>query len=162
MTGRITMIGAAVVGALLATGAAAQSAKDELAATPWEALDKEPPPKVIVDPPLAEPLSRGVVVIQYRTENFRILPEVGTAALAVSPPHRTPARNGRQPALALRRGRRLQLDHSGRFAPWAAPDPCRARRPDAPRARRADREVRRAGERPSSTLTAANEDAIRP
>ena len=85
MTGRITMIGAAVVGALLATGAAAQSAKDGLAATPWEALDKEPPPKVIVDPPLAEPLSRGVVVIQYRTENFRILPEVGTAALAVSP-----------------------------------------------------------------------------
>ena len=50
---------------------------------------------MIVDPPLAEPLSRGVVVVQYRTENFRIVPEVGTAALAVSPPHRTPARNGR-------------------------------------------------------------------
>jgi hypothetical protein len=85
MTKRIPMTGAAIVAALLATGAAAQSAKDGLAATPWETLDKEPPPKVIVDPPLSEPLSRGVVVVQYRTENFRIVPEVGTAALAVSP-----------------------------------------------------------------------------
>ena len=85
MTKRIRMLGAAVFVALVATGATAQSAKDGLAATPWETLENEAPPKVIVDPPLEEPLSRGVVVVQYRTENFRIVPEVGAAALAVSP-----------------------------------------------------------------------------
>jgi len=85
MTKRVVMTCAAIVGALLAAEASAQSAKQGLGATPWETLDKEPPPKVVVDPPLEEPLSRGVVVVQYRTENFRIVPEVGTAALAVSP-----------------------------------------------------------------------------
>ncbi|HVN02034.1 MAG TPA: DUF6130 family protein [Caulobacteraceae bacterium] len=85
MTRQLGMMGAAVFAALLAMDAHAQNAKDGLAATPWETLGKEPPPKVVVDPPLEEPLSRGVVVVQYRTENFRIVPEVGAAALAVSP-----------------------------------------------------------------------------
>jgi hypothetical protein len=79
------MLAIAAVGAILANSAAAQSAKDALGATPWETLDKEPPPKLIVDPPLSEPLSRGAFVAQYRTENFRIVPMVGTAALNVSP-----------------------------------------------------------------------------
>ena len=34
---------------------------------------------------LAEPLSRGRVVIQYRTEHLHIAPVFGAAALAVSP-----------------------------------------------------------------------------
>jgi hypothetical protein len=38
-----------------------------------------------IDSPLAEPLSRGVVFIQYRTENLHIVPVFGPAALAVSP-----------------------------------------------------------------------------
>jgi len=54
-------------------------------ATPWETIDNEPAPKLIIDPPLAEPLSRGALVIQYRTENFRILPVVGAAAGKASP-----------------------------------------------------------------------------
>src|SRR3712207_1319917 len=46
----------------------------------------EPPPKIVVDPPLAEPLaSRGVVVIPYCAENMRIVPMFGAGALAVSP-----------------------------------------------------------------------------
>ena len=49
------------------------------------ALDAEAPPKLIVDPPLAEPLSRGLVFIQYRTENLRVLPVFGVGALDVSP-----------------------------------------------------------------------------
>ena|SRR5258708_14225780 len=68
-----------------ALNAAAQTAESVLGPTPWETVDNEPPAKLIVDPPLAEPLARGAVVIQYRTENFRIVPEVGAAALNVSP-----------------------------------------------------------------------------
>src|SRR5258705_2289580 len=40
---------------------------------------------IIIDPPLADPLSRGRVVIQYRTEHLHIVPVFGPAALAVSP-----------------------------------------------------------------------------
>jgi hypothetical protein len=78
-------LAAAAFGSLLATGAAAQSAKDVLGPTPWETVENEPAPKLIVDAPLAEPLARGAVVIQYRAEHLRILPEVGTEALKVSP-----------------------------------------------------------------------------
>jgi hypothetical protein len=39
----------------------------------------------VVDAPLAEPLSRGVVFIQYRTENLQIVPVFGQNALDVSP-----------------------------------------------------------------------------
>ena len=46
----------------------------------------EPAAKIIIDPPLAEPLaSRGVVVIQYCAENMRFAPVFGPGALAVSP-----------------------------------------------------------------------------
>ena len=46
-----------------------------------------PPPaaKIVVDPPLAEPLSRGVVFIRYRTENLQIVPVFGPKALDISP-----------------------------------------------------------------------------
>ena len=45
----------------------------------------QPAAKIVVDPPLAEPLSRGVVFIQYRTENLQIVPVFGPKALDVSP-----------------------------------------------------------------------------
>ena len=45
----------------------------------------DPPAKIIIDSPLAEPLSRGVVFIQYRTGNLHIVPVYGPAALVVSP-----------------------------------------------------------------------------
>jgi hypothetical protein len=54
-------------------------------ASPLVALDNEPPAVLIVDQPLAEPLSRGKVFIQYRTENLRVLPVFGKGAMAVSP-----------------------------------------------------------------------------
>jgi Family of unknown function (DUF6130) len=41
--------------------------------------------KIVVDPPLAEPLSRGVVFIQYRTENLQVVPVFGPQALDLSP-----------------------------------------------------------------------------
>ena len=85
----MTMVGrtlfAVALGAVIVTSASAQSAKDVVGATPWEPLEHEPAAKLVVDPPLAEPLSRGAAVIQYRTENFRILPVLGTAAVNVTP-----------------------------------------------------------------------------
>jgi uncharacterized protein DUF6130 len=68
-----------------ARSAAAQSAKEIRGAAAVEPLQNEPPAKIVVDPPLAEPLSHGRIVVQYRTENLRIAPVFGPAALAVSP-----------------------------------------------------------------------------
>jgi hypothetical protein len=48
-------------------------------------LEKEPPAKIVVDAPLPDQLARGRVVVQYRTENLRVLPVFGEAALAISP-----------------------------------------------------------------------------
>jgi hypothetical protein len=48
-------------------------------------LPDQPPAKIIIDSPLPEPLSRGVVFVRYRTENLDIVPVFGSAALAVSP-----------------------------------------------------------------------------
>ena len=42
--------------------------------------------KIMIDQPLAEPLSRGVVFIHYRTENLLLVPVFGPKAVEVSPP----------------------------------------------------------------------------
>jgi hypothetical protein len=47
--------------------------------------ESQPPAKIVVDPPLPEPLSRGVVFIRYRIENLQPVPVFGPAAVAVSP-----------------------------------------------------------------------------
>jgi hypothetical protein len=70
---------------LSAAGATAQTARDVKGATPLLAIENEPPARLFVDPPLPEPLSRGLVFIQYRTENLRIVPVFGKGALQVSP-----------------------------------------------------------------------------
>ena len=46
---------------------------------------KQASARIVVDPPLAGPLARGVVLIQYRTENLQIAPVFGPGALAISP-----------------------------------------------------------------------------
>lgn len=63
----------------------AQSAKDIRGAAPVVQLTSEPDPVLVVDQPLAESLALGRVVVQYRTENLRILPVYGAAAKDVSP-----------------------------------------------------------------------------
>ena len=70
---------------VFATNSSAQSARDVRGPSPLITLENEPPPRLIVDPPLAEPLSRGLVFIQYRTENIRVVPVFGKGALQVSP-----------------------------------------------------------------------------
>jgi hypothetical protein len=75
------------------TGAAIMSASPETPKSAFEILgaagvvplDSQPPPRLIVDPPLPGPLSFGRVVIQYRAENLRIVPVFGPNALDVSP-----------------------------------------------------------------------------
>jgi len=50
---------------------------------PYVAVENEPAPKLIVEPPLPGP--SGVVWIQYRVENLHIVPVFGKGALNVSP-----------------------------------------------------------------------------
>ena len=45
----------------------------------------QPQAKIFVNPPLPGPLARGVVFIQYRTENLQLAPVFGPAAVAISP-----------------------------------------------------------------------------
>lgn len=61
------------------------SARDYKGPSPLVSIDNEPPPRLIVDPPLPEQLARGLVFIQYRTENMRVVPVFGSGALGVSP-----------------------------------------------------------------------------
>jgi hypothetical protein len=78
------LIACLVVGATL-QASAQQSARDVRGAAPVVPLTTEPPAKLVVDPPLPEPLALGRVVIQYRTDNLHIVPVYGPAALDVSP-----------------------------------------------------------------------------
>ena len=80
-----TFASLATLAVTAAFGAHAQTAKDVRGATPLVAIPNEPPPKLVVDPPIPEQLALGRVFIQYRTENFRIVPVFGAAALNVSP-----------------------------------------------------------------------------
>jgi hypothetical protein len=79
------LIAMAACTVLATTVADAQSARNIRGPSPLVAIENEQPPKLIVDPPLDEPLSRGLVFIQYRTENLRVVPIFGTGALDVSP-----------------------------------------------------------------------------
>jgi hypothetical protein len=83
MIATTVVIGIAV--ALHGFSASAQTAKDIKGPTPLVAIPNQPPAKLIVDPPIPEQLAVGRVFIQYRTENLRILPVFGKAALEVSP-----------------------------------------------------------------------------
>ncbi len=81
----IKTLAAAAAATVLATGAFAQSAKEIRGASPYFAIENEPAPKLIVDPPLPEGLAQGVFWAQYRVENVRIVPVFGAGALQASP-----------------------------------------------------------------------------
>jgi Family of unknown function (DUF6130) len=68
-----------------ASGPLAQTAREVRGPAAVIPLASEPPTNIIVDPPLPDALARGLVAIQYRTENLRIVPVFGPAALDVSP-----------------------------------------------------------------------------
>ena len=56
----IKTLAALAAGTVLATGAFAQSAKEIRGASPYIAIQNEPAPKLIVDPPLPGPLAQGI------------------------------------------------------------------------------------------------------
>jgi hypothetical protein len=81
----LRVAGSVIAACLMAAPADAQTAREVRGAAAVEPLTNEPPAKIVVDPPLTDPLSRGRIVIQYRTENVHTAPVFGAAALAVSP-----------------------------------------------------------------------------
>lgn len=90
MTAFIKTLAAVTAGTLVAhsadiDAAYAQSAREIRGPTLYGAIDNEPAARLIVDAPLPGPLTRGLVQIQYRVENIRIVPVFGPAGLDVSP-----------------------------------------------------------------------------
>jgi hypothetical protein len=75
----------AVVGSMFCVAAWAQTATDPRRPAAVIPLESEPAPKIIAYQPLPDALARGVVIIQYRTENMRIMPVFGKSAVEVSP-----------------------------------------------------------------------------
>lgn len=88
MTSLTRTLAAAILGAVLAAAAvqatSAQTATGQ-AASAFLPLAGEPPPRLVVEPPIPHRLAAGAVLIPYRTENFRILPVFGAGAVDVSP-----------------------------------------------------------------------------
>jgi hypothetical protein len=80
MTMLTKTLAAVAAGTLLAT-----SAKEIRGASPYVAIENEPAPKLIVDPPLPEGLAQGVFWAQYRVESLRIAAVFGAGALNASP-----------------------------------------------------------------------------
>src|SRR5271167_2048945 len=85
MAVRVVASLAALAASAAALSAAAQTARQIEGPTPYVAITNEPLPRLIVDPPIPEQLALGKVFIQYRTENVRIVPVFGAAALSLSP-----------------------------------------------------------------------------
>jgi uncharacterized protein DUF6130 len=85
MNAFIGTLSAVAVGVLFAASAGAQSAKEVRGASPYVAIQNEPAPKLIVDPPLSDGLAQGIFWAQYRVENVHIAPAFGAGALQVSP-----------------------------------------------------------------------------
>jgi hypothetical protein len=82
----VSMASLALALILQAPAGSAQTAADVLGPVGVVPLSApQLPARMIVDPPLAGPLSEGMVFIQYRVENLRIVPVFGPKALEVTP-----------------------------------------------------------------------------
>lgn len=86
MTVLIKTLAAVAAGSVLVTNAFAQSAREIRGASPYVAIQNEPPPKLILDPtPLPAGLALGIVWIQFRVENVHMVPVFGAGAANASP-----------------------------------------------------------------------------
>ncbi|MEP6848364.1 MAG: DUF6130 family protein [Acidobacteriota bacterium] len=82
--GRFLLLVVTIV--FFAITAAAQGAGDKCRPAGVIRLASEAASKIVIDPPLAEPLAtRGVAIILYCAENVHLVPVFGSGALAVSP-----------------------------------------------------------------------------
>lgn len=75
----------AALAVVAVAGPAAAEGGRSYSTTPFLPLVQEPAATLHVDPPIPHRLAAGAVLIPYRTENFRVLPIFGEAAVAVSP-----------------------------------------------------------------------------
>jgi hypothetical protein len=71
---------ASAVAVAIVSSAGAYAAHAGHEPAPVVPLASQPPARLIADAPLAAQLARGLVVIQYRSENLRIVPVYGAAA----------------------------------------------------------------------------------
>jgi hypothetical protein len=78
-------LAAIAAASLLSSAVAAQTARAIRGVSPYESPENQPAPKLVVDPPLAGPLSQGIFQAQYRVDNLRIVPVFGAKAVEVSP-----------------------------------------------------------------------------
>ncbi|WP_042884876.1 DUF6130 family protein [Cupriavidus necator] len=78
-------LSAAAVATAFCASASAQVAQNAIRPPAILPLSSEPAPKLIPYAALPEPLARGVVIIQFRTENFRVMPVFGKPAVDISP-----------------------------------------------------------------------------
>jgi hypothetical protein len=85
MLTKLQYLTAVAVCTLFATTVSGQSAREIRGSTPLVAVVNEAPARLIIDPPLPGALAAGAVLIQYRTENLRVMPVFGSGALTVSP-----------------------------------------------------------------------------
>ncbi|OUM03949.1 DUF6130 family protein [Variovorax sp. JS1663] len=75
----------AAAGAIFSIAAWAQAPSEAGRPAAILPIESEAPPGLVVYPALPEPLARGVIILQHRTENFRIIPIFGKEASEVSP-----------------------------------------------------------------------------
>jgi hypothetical protein len=84
-----TVAGVVAAGARTSTRADGEatprSAREIRGASPYQDVNNEPVPRLIVDQPLPDLLDKGVVWIQWRVENVNGVPIFGKGALNVSP-----------------------------------------------------------------------------
>jgi len=85
MTRLTTILAALAAGAAAATAAQAQTAREIRGASPYDVIENEPPPRLVVDPPFPKLLEQGIFQAQYRVENLRIVPVFNPAAIKVTP-----------------------------------------------------------------------------
>jgi hypothetical protein len=85
MARTIPHLAAALAATVLSLAASAQSGTEATRPPGVIPVAAEPAPRIIAYPALPDALARGVVIIQHRTENLRILPVFGQQAVEVSP-----------------------------------------------------------------------------
>lgn len=78
-------LAAAAAGLIFCAAALAQAPKEIDRPPAILPLASEPAPKIVAYPPNPEALARGVVIIQHRAENLRVVPVFGKTAVEVSP-----------------------------------------------------------------------------
>jgi len=78
----VRTVAAGAIGAVLATSAFAQSAREIRGASPYEEVANEPAARLTVDPPFPGPLAQGIFQAQYRS---RMCASCRCLGLALSP-----------------------------------------------------------------------------